>query len=47
MDKLDAGSKAKLPTLLALRDALYSQEFRDFISEITGEAAGPLGLVKV
>ena len=38
MDKLDGASKAKLPTLLALRDALYSQEFRDFVSEVTGEA---------
>lgn len=36
MDKLDPESKAKLPNLLALRDALYSKEFRGFVSEITG-----------
>lgn len=36
MDKLDPESKAKLPYLMELRDALYSQEFRDFVSEVGG-----------
>ena len=36
MDKLDPESKSKLPNLLALRDALYSKEFRAFVSEVTG-----------
>jgi prolyl 3-hydroxylase /prolyl 3,4-dihydroxylase len=36
MDALDATSAWKLKTLLSLRDALYSPEFRAFVSEITG-----------
>lgn len=35
---------AKLPTVRRLRDAIYSPEFRDFISSITGQPhsrAGP------
>jgi len=35
MDKLDEESMSKLPNLLALRDALYSKEFREIVSEIT------------
>lgn len=40
LDGLDDEALAKLPSLLALRDALYSQTFRDYISHITG--CGPL-----
>jgi len=36
MDRLDADSAAKLPTLLALRDAIYSPEFRQFVTDVTG-----------
>lgn len=36
MDKLDKESMSKLPSLRALRDALYSKEFREIVSEITG-----------
>jgi Rps23 Pro-64 3,4-dihydroxylase Tpa1-like proline 4-hydroxylase len=36
MDKLDSESAAKLPTVRALRDAIYSTEFRQFITDITG-----------
>lgn len=36
MDKLDAESAAKLPNLLALRDAIYSPEFRQFVTDVTG-----------
>jgi hypothetical protein len=36
MDKLDPEQKAKLPTLQALRDAFYSKEFREFVSQVTG-----------
>lgn len=36
MDRLDEESMSKLPNLLALRDALYSEEFRMVVSEITG-----------
>lgn len=36
MDKLDPESAAKLPTVRALRDAIYTPEFRQFISDITG-----------
>ena len=42
MDSLDAASAAKLPQLLALRDALYSPEFRALVSEVTGEQRGRL-----
>ncbi|POR36533.1 Prolyl 3,4-dihydroxylase ofd1 [Tolypocladium paradoxum] len=40
LDGLDDESLAKLPSLLALRDAVYSETFRDYISGITG--CGPL-----
>lgn len=37
---LDSSSLLKLPSLLSLRDALYSPQFRDFLSQVTG--CGPL-----
>ncbi|KAL9111354.1 MAG: hypothetical protein Q9227_004231 [Pyrenula ochraceoflavens] len=37
---LDAAALSKLPSLLLLRDALYSSEFRHFLSQVTG--CGPL-----
>lgn len=40
LDGLDDNALAKLPSLLNLRDALYSQAFRDYVSHITG--CGPL-----
>ena len=40
LDGLDNDALAKLPSLLALRDALYSETFRDYVSHITG--SGPL-----
>jgi Rps23 Pro-64 3,4-dihydroxylase Tpa1-like proline 4-hydroxylase len=40
LDGLDNDALAKLPSLLALRDALYSQTFRDYVSHITD--CGPL-----
>ncbi|KAK3330844.1 oxygenase-like protein [Apodospora peruviana] len=40
LDGLDNDALAKLPSLLALRDALYSQKFRDYVSHITD--CGPL-----
>jgi Rps23 Pro-64 3,4-dihydroxylase Tpa1-like proline 4-hydroxylase len=40
LDGLDNDALAKLPSLLALRDALYSQTFRDYVSHITN--CGPL-----
>ncbi|KHN99955.1 2-oxoglutarate and Fe(II) dioxygenase domain containing protein 1 [Metarhizium album ARSEF 1941] len=40
LDGLDDESLAKLPSLLALRDAIYSETFRDYVSSITG--CGPL-----
>ena len=36
LDALDPASAAKLPGLLRLRDAIYSPQFRAFISGITG-----------
>ena len=36
LNSLDAGKKEKIPNLLALRDAIYSKEFREFVSEVTG-----------
>ncbi|KAI1007336.1 Prolyl 3,4-dihydroxylase [Podosphaera aphanis] len=36
LDGLDDGALEKLPSLLRLRDALYSRMFRNFISKITG-----------
>ncbi|KAI5306735.1 hypothetical protein KEM56_007395 [Ascosphaera pollenicola] len=40
LDGLDDSSLAKLPSLLKLRDALYSKQFRAYLSEVTG--SGPL-----
>jgi Rps23 Pro-64 3,4-dihydroxylase Tpa1-like proline 4-hydroxylase len=40
LDGLDDEALAKLPSLLSLRDALYSQAFRDYVSHITD--CGPL-----
>lgn len=40
LDGLEDDALAKLPSLLSLRDALYSQTFRDYVSGITG--CGPL-----
>ncbi|UNI21145.1 putative component of NuA3 histone acetyltransferase complex [Purpureocillium takamizusanense] len=40
LDGLDDASLAKLPSLLALRDAVYSETFRNYVSSITG--CGPL-----
>jgi Rps23 Pro-64 3,4-dihydroxylase Tpa1-like proline 4-hydroxylase len=36
LDGLDNEALSKLPSLLALRDAMYSQTFRDYVSHITG-----------
>lgn len=36
LDGLDDASLSRLPSLLKLRDALYSQPFREFLSEVTG-----------
>ncbi|KAL7925164.1 Oxoglutarate and iron-dependent oxygenase degradation C-term domain-containing protein [Trichoderma austrokoningii] len=40
LDGLDDESLAKLPSLLSLRDAIYSETFRNYVSSITG--CGPL-----
>ncbi|KAI0600784.1 Oxoglutarate and iron-dependent oxygenase degradation C-term-domain-containing protein [Biscogniauxia sp. FL1348] len=40
LDGLDDEALSKLPSLLALRDAMYSQAFRDYVAHITG--CGPL-----
>ncbi|EGX89598.1 Oxoglutarate/iron-dependent oxygenase degradation domain [Cordyceps militaris CM01] len=40
LDGLDDQSLAKLPSLLALRDAIYSESFRAYVAGITG--CGPL-----
>ncbi|KAL6817074.1 Oxoglutarate and iron-dependent oxygenase degradation C-term domain-containing protein [Trichoderma sp. SZMC 28015] len=40
LDGLDGESLAKLPSLLSLRDAIYSETFRNYVSGITG--CGPL-----
>lgn len=40
MDALEPENAAKLSHLLALRDKLYSKEFRSFISDITGTLEG-------
>jgi prolyl 3-hydroxylase /prolyl 3,4-dihydroxylase len=40
LDGLGDEALSKLPSLLALRDALYSEKFRDYVAHITG--SGPL-----
>ncbi|KAJ2690382.1 putative component of NuA3 histone acetyltransferase complex [Coemansia spiralis] len=40
LDGLPEHEKQQLPSLQKLRDAIYSQEFRDFVSHVTG--CGPL-----
>ncbi|KAJ2746466.1 putative component of NuA3 histone acetyltransferase complex [Coemansia sp. BCRC 34301] len=40
LDGLPESEKRQLPSLQRLRDAIYSQEFRDFVSRVTG--CGPL-----
>lgn len=40
LDGLDDESLSKLPSLLSLRDAIYSETFRKYIADITG--CGPL-----
>ncbi|KAJ1959715.1 putative component of NuA3 histone acetyltransferase complex, partial [Dipsacomyces acuminosporus] len=40
LDGLPEEEKRQLPNLQKLRDAIYSQEFRDFVSKVTG--CGPL-----
>ncbi|KAI8961845.1 Oxoglutarate and iron-dependent oxygenase degradation C-term-domain-containing protein [Daldinia sp. FL1419] len=40
LDGLDDEALARLPSLLNLRDAIYSQAFRDYVAHITG--CGPL-----
>ena len=40
LDGLDSSSLKLLPSLFTLRDALYSSEFREYLSTVTG--AGPL-----
>ncbi len=40
LDGLEDEALAKLPSLLSLRDALYSEAFRNYVSHITG--CGPL-----
>ncbi|KAG6169005.1 hypothetical protein E4U11_004855 [Claviceps purpurea] len=44
IDGLDPELVAKVPSLLALRDALYSETFRNYVSDITG--CGPLSAKK-
>ena len=36
LDSLDSESAAKLPTVRALRDAIYTPEFRQFVTDVTG-----------
>ncbi|KAH7369054.1 Oxoglutarate and iron-dependent oxygenase degradation C-term-domain-containing protein [Plectosphaerella cucumerina] len=40
LDGLDDDALSKLPSLLSLRDAIYSETFRNYVSHITG--CGPL-----
>lgn len=40
LDGLGDDALSKLPSLLALRDAMYSQPFRDYVAHVTG--CGPL-----
>eukprot|EP00892_Ulva_mutabilis_P005320 jgi/Ulvmu1/315/UM001_0319.1 len=42
MDGLEPELAAKLPTLLEVRNAVYSQEFRTFVEQVTGLPAGTL-----
>ena len=44
LDGLDDAALQRLPSLLTLRDSLYSSAFRKYLSSITG--AGPLSGVK-
>ncbi|KAG5965943.1 hypothetical protein E4U58_002655 [Claviceps cyperi] len=44
IDGLNPELMAKVPSLLALRDALYSETFRNYVSDITG--CGPLSARK-
>ncbi|PVU94998.1 hypothetical protein BB561_002123 [Smittium simulii] len=44
LDGLPADEKNKLPSLKLLRDAIYSPQFRSFVSKITG--CGPLSGIK-
>lgn len=44
LDGLEDEALAKLPSLLALRDAIYSDAFRNYVSHITG--CGPLSARK-
>ena len=44
LDGLDDESLAKLPSLLRLRDGIYSEAFRNYVSHITG--CGPLSARK-
>jgi prolyl 3-hydroxylase /prolyl 3,4-dihydroxylase len=37
LDGLDAAAFSALPALRQLRDALYSTEFRAYLSDVTGE----------
>ncbi|KAI7901428.1 Oxoglutarate and iron-dependent oxygenase degradation C-term-domain-containing protein [Cokeromyces recurvatus] len=45
MDGLSEEERSKLSALFELRNAIYSQEFRDFVSEVTG--CGPLSPSKM
>jgi len=40
VDRNDPATGGKMPNLLALRDSLYSQEFREFVEQVTN--SGPL-----
>ena len=44
LDGLDDSSLSRLPSLLALRDAMYSETFRSYVSNLTG--CGPLSARK-
>ncbi|KAJ4396831.1 putative component of NuA3 histone acetyltransferase complex [Gnomoniopsis smithogilvyi] len=44
LDGLEDEALAKLPSLLALRDAIYSEAFRNYVSHVTG--CGPLSARK-
>jgi prolyl 3-hydroxylase /prolyl 3,4-dihydroxylase len=36
LDTLDEDKKKKIPSLFSLRDAMYSKDFREFVSDVTG-----------